>query len=117
MLLLLAALGCGAHDVEDTGDEPVIVDSGDGSSGGWDCADVSVGIDGDDPPTVGDSWYILLWCDDTLLTGSMVVRFDPPEVARLDENEATFIEPGDATLFVQVGRHNASRTVTIADDH
>jgi hypothetical protein len=112
---LLATAGC-TGKAEDTGEDtgPAVVDTGDYEV--ETCDVLEIRVNGEDPPRVGDEWTIFLWCDEALLTGAMIVRFDPPEVADMEENVATFIEPGKATLDVQVGRHRANREVVIADD-
>lgn len=116
LVLLPALLGACTGKDEDTGGDtsPEVVDTGDYQ--GVECDVTEIRVDGNDPPVVGDTWSIFLWCDDALLTGAMVVQFTPPEVAELEENVATFVEPGSATLNVQVGRHRASRDVKIGEE-
>lgn len=115
MILFASLLACAGPDPVDTGTadtgEPADTDTYDRP----DCDEPEIRVSGSDPPLVGDEWTIFLWCEDTLLTGAMVVQFDPPEVAELDENIATFIESGEATLYVQVGRYSNSRAVTIGE--
>jgi hypothetical protein len=116
MTLLAFLLACHAPTSDDTA--AAVVDSvpvDTGSGGGQDCSEVSIRVSGNDPPVVGDDWTIFLWCDEGLLTGSSVVRFDPAEVARLEDNSATFVEAGEATLYMQVGRFSASRAVSVGE--
>lgn len=115
MLLLAVLFACSPDEVIDTGAEAEVVDTDDSGSYQPACETPDIRVDGEDPPAVGDEWNIFLWCDDTLLTGATVVRFDPPEIAELYENSATFVEAGDAMLYMQVGRYNGSRAVTVSE--
>lgn len=115
MLLLVALFACTPDEVNDTAAEAEVVDTEDSASNQPTCDTPEIRVNGDDPPAVGDEWGIFLWCDDTLLTGATVVRFDPPEIAELYENNATFVEAGDAMLYMQVGRYNGSRAVTVSE--
>lgn len=116
MLLLTMLIACQAPATDDTA--AVVEDSAADpvdSGTAQDCSKVSIRVDGNDPPSVGDDWTMFLWCDEVLLLGSTVVRFEPPEIARLEANNATFVEPGEAKLYMQVGRWSASRDVAVAD--
>jgi hypothetical protein len=50
-----------------------------------------------------------------ILMGPMVLQFTPPETASLEENVATFLQPGDASLHVQVGVFEQDLEVTVAE--
>lgn len=115
MLLIASLLACAPDEVVDTGPDAEVVDTEDSGSDQPTCDTAEIRVDGEDPPTVGDEWNIFLWCDDTLLMGATIVRFDPPEIAELYENTATFVEPGEAVLYMQVGRYTGSRTVTVSE--
>lgn len=80
------------------------------------CASVEIVHDGDGPPLVGDSWHIWLHCDGALLVGPMVLQIEPPELANIDENVATFVQTGSGTLHAQVGTFQQDMDVTIAAD-
>jgi hypothetical protein len=79
------------------------------------CDVVGFQIDGPSAPRVGDSWTILLTCDDALVTGAFRVAFTPPDFAELRNNVATFIQPGTAVLTGQVGTRRATMDVTVTD--
>lgn len=115
MLIVAALLACSAPVTTDTGEDADDSEVQDSGSDQPECETADIRINGNDPPVVGDTWTIFLWCSDTLLTGATVVRFDPPQIAELYENEATFIEAGDAMLYMQVGRYTGERSVTVGE--
>lgn len=110
--LLCLLHGC-SKPVVDTGDTaPAQVRQ----SPAFECeVDPTLKVVGPDPPLVGDSWTIWLYCGDTLLTGVTVLKFDPPDFATVQSNVATFLNAGTATMTVQVGRYQASREVTVLE--
>lgn len=89
------------------------VEEGPDSTGGCDTVDLDVM--GTDPPSVGDEWTVWLRCDGATLLGTTVLSFDPPRVATVTDNVATFLEAGDATMTMQVGAERASMDLTIQD--
>lgn len=108
-LLLLAALwACG--DETDTLD----TDPGDTESA-EPCEELVVDVMGDDPPHVGDTWTVWLRCDGATLTGATVLRFDPPDFATIDDNQAAFLYVGEATMTIQVGRERVTREVEVVE--
>jgi hypothetical protein len=111
-LILLALAGltaCGEKETLDT--SPPVEDSDDVEPQG--CGVVELDVDGPEAPTVGDSWTVWLRCDGATMLGATVLRFDPPTIATLDDNVATFVEAGDATMTMQVGAYRESLTLTV----
>lgn len=113
MSLLLALVACSPEPVEDTAPADTGVVETDSGGGGSPCDEVSIHVQGDDPPAVGDEWMVYLWCDEALMTGAMVVYLDPADFAQLEENRVTFFQEGEATLHVQVGSYRADRPVKV----
>ena len=106
---VLALTAC-TGDTEDT--DPVDTgDTGPVDDGG--CDEVTVWVDGKDPPQVGDTWTVLLRCDGTTMTGPMVLRIEPSDLAKLDENTLTFQREGEGTVRAQVGSFRATREVEV----
>lgn len=79
------------------------------------CEVAEIRVTGDDPPSVGDTWTVWLWCDDALTTGATRLTFDPPEIASVSENNAEFLEAGTATMRLQVGAFRAEREVEVSE--
>ncbi|MFN7144403.1 MAG: hypothetical protein ACK4YP_11545 [Myxococcota bacterium] len=109
--LLLTFTACSGAPPDDTGvpadtDEEVVAAS---------CDALEIRVDGEDPPSVGDTWTTWLWCDDALMTGAYRVMWDPPEIATVSENRSEFIAAGEATLMVQVGSRKQWRDVTVGE--
>jgi hypothetical protein len=110
-LILLAALAaCGDKEPLETATPTE--DSDDVEPQG--CGVVELDVDGPEAPKVGDSWTVWLRCDGATMLGATVLRFDPPTIATLDDNVATFVEAGDATMTMQVGAYRESLTLTVA---
>ena len=103
--------GCAGDDTDTDTDVPI--DTGDRDTGQEGCDGVTVYVDGRDPPQVGDVWTVLLRCDGTTITGPMVLRIDPVDLALLDENTLTFQREGEGTVRAQVGSFRATREVTV----
>lgn len=108
VLCLAVLVGCGGPDDTDT---DMTIDTGRPVQEG--CDEVTVYVDGRDPPQVGDTWTVLLRCDGTTLTGPMVLRIEPEDLALLDENTLTFQREGTGTVRAQVGSFRATREVTV----
>ena len=115
-LAALTLMGCGKEDTESDDDD-------DGADTGaadprpdedtLDCDEMVLDIDGPEEPSVGDEWTLWMRCDGALMTGTMVLRFDPAEVAEVESNEAVFIAPGDALMRFQVGSRRIEQEVTV----
>lgn len=92
----------GAEEVPEKSDAPL-------------CDALELEVDGPQPPVVGDEWAVWLFCDGSLLTGTMVLRFDPPDVASTDSNHATFVAAGEATMRMQVGSMRVEEELTVGE--
>jgi hypothetical protein len=66
---------------------------------------------------VGESWYVLLWCDNILEQGPSVLQISPPSLARVDSSDPilTFATTGQGTISMQVGTLSAEADVTVQD--
>jgi hypothetical protein len=111
--LLFLAIACGEDDVKEVEEDEVIDTGDDRPESAADCEELSLAIDGPEPPRVDDSWTVWMWCDGALLTGTMVMRFDPPDVAEVHDNVATFLEPGTAMMRFQVGSRRVDQEVSV----
>ncbi len=80
-----------------------------------DCETLEIHVDGQDPPSVGDTWTMLLKCDGAVLYGAMRVIWTPNDIATVDENVSVFQYAGDATLLLQAGSRRQTREVTILE--
>jgi len=76
------------------------------------CDKLEIRYDGASPPHVGTQWILQLWCDDALMTLT-IIRFIPSSFASLDENVATFLEAGDGTIQMQYGTERVYMDVTV----
>lgn len=108
-ILGLVLVGCGGEPMETDTD----IDSDTERPIQEGCDEVTVYVDGRDPPQVGDVWTVLLRCDGSTLTGPMVLRIDPTDLADLDENTLTFQREGEGTVRAQVGSFRATREVAV----
>lgn len=79
------------------------------------CDALELRVDGPEPPAVGDSWTLWLWCEDALMTGAQRVSLDPPDFATVDTNVVTFRYAGSGTVTLQVGRERQSREVQVEE--
>ena len=79
------------------------------------CEELEIRTQGPDAPAVGDSWSVLLYCDGALLTGPLVLRFDPPDFADVSDNTVTFTQAGTAEMRVQVGSQRQTMDVTVTE--
>ena len=124
-LLLSLATACTVPGTGDDGDEDDGGDGG-GDDGGttgntddgtdWEpCVENWVDYVGPDDPVVGDEWTVWLYCDGALLTGPMVIRFDPLDFATVDENVVTWVMAGEATMRVQTGAEWSELLVTVGE--
>ncbi len=111
MILILFLIACGANnddsappDTEAVTYEPVEGDP---------CDVVTLRVTGAEAPVVGDEWTVWLYCDEALLTGSMILQFDPPELASVEDNSAVFLTEGKGVVRMQVGSRRAEQSVTV----
>ena len=102
------------RDSDDTGDSDP-VDDVENDPYEWEpCNTVHIDYIGPDEPVVGDSWTVWLYCDDALLMGPQLLRFDPTNFAMIgDDNSCTFNRVGTGTLRMQVGAEWAEMDVTV----
>ena len=77
------------------------------------CDVLEVGYDGENPPSVGESWTVWPICDGSLVFGAMVVQVDPTSCATIDEGVVTWKEAGSCELMVQSGSQRAYETVEV----
>ncbi|NOY25135.1 MAG: hypothetical protein GXP62_04600 [Oligoflexia bacterium] len=77
------------------------------------CDENRIDYIGPDEPVVGDEWIVWLYCDEALLNGPMVLRFDPLDFASVADNVATWRLEGTGTMFVQTGSQRAEMEVTV----
>ena len=68
-------------------------------------------------PAPGDSWYVLMFCDDVLQMGTYVLQADPPELVTIDPEEPilTFQAAGPVDIEYRVGSDSTTFSVTITD--
>ena len=113
MIALLLALGCGPKEI-DTGTAPAETEpTHDYTS--HTCDELIIDVNGEDPPVVGDLWTVWLYCDEALLTGTQILQFDPPELATVTDNNATFLIAGEGTMRIQVGSKRSERAVVVGE--
>ena len=115
---LAACLGLGSGG-DDTGGSVLLVDTADTEEDSEDeggCEEVTLKVIGDEPPVVGDTWVVWLYCDDALMTGVMVVQIDPTDFALIEDNEVTFVTAGTGTLTVQTGSFRFEEEVTVLEE-
>ncbi len=77
------------------------------------CDVVEIDYDGEDEPSVGDSWTLFMRCDGAVMMGATVIQFDPMSFATIAENVITFQEVGAGTLFMQTGSYQAELDITV----
>ena len=110
IVLWLALAGCAGSGQETDTDEPV-----DTEDTYVPCNETTIEYEGPDAPSVGDSWTVYMYCDGALMTGGMILRFEPVEFATLDENVATFQQAGTGLMKVQMGTYREEMEVTVAE--
>ena len=76
------------------------------------CDKLEIKYDGPYPPHVGTDWILQLWCDDALITLT-IIRFIPSDLASLDGNVATFLVAEKGTIQMQYGTHRVYMDVTV----
>ncbi|MGB0639206.1 MAG: hypothetical protein ACPGTU_07740 [Myxococcota bacterium] len=68
-------------------------------------------------PVVGDSWYLLMYCDETLMLGASVLRIEPSHLGTLDPEDPiiTFVSAGVGEIQYQIGSTQVKIPVTIQE--
>jgi len=119
-LFWLGWLGCAGSTPLDTSE--ATLDIGDSDSENSEPCDVSVRVNAvpvnDLPnPRVGESWTLIMYCDDTVLMGPAVLRIDPTDLATLDSSSPTltFIKAGAGEIEYQLGNRRVIIPVIIED--
>lgn len=110
MIWLTLLLACGPEEGDSA--EPEVIVTYEPVEGEG-CDAVTMRVDGADPPVVGDTWTVWLYCDDALLTGAAVLQVDPPSLATIEDNRATFVETGAGTVRLQVGSRRGEQAVKV----
>ena len=67
-------------------------------------------------PTVGDEWFVRMYCNGIVTTGITRLFFQPANVAQVQDNNtiADFIAPGDALMTMQSGNLVYTKNITVA---
>ena len=113
MLLLPILAACGGPPPADTA---AVEEEEEAESEREPCGELTIRVNGEDPPTVGDRWYMLLVCDGAVMTGALRVIWDPNDIAAVDETDTwTFLYAAEATLTMQAGSQRTSRAVTVLE--
>ena len=102
-------LGCGVEP-EDSDPGPTPVDTEDKDP----CGEVRVVFDGPQEPKVGDIWGVLLYCDEALLMGPMVIQVTPTSLATIGEQTITFVEAGTGTIRINSGAFRYEKEVEVS---
>jgi hypothetical protein len=113
-LILLAMTACGRDEDTDT---DVPIDTGPVDTG---CPELFVESTGPNPPQVGDTWTVLLKCqesatEESVITGPMILRPNPLDAAQIDAPEVTFLKAGELSLLVQVGSYRVTEQITVLE--
>ena len=68
-------------------------------------------------PVVGESWFLLMYYDETLMLGASVLRIDPSHLGTLDPTDPiiTFVAAGSGIIHYQVGSRQVEIPVTIQE--
>jgi hypothetical protein len=68
-------------------------------------------------PVVGESWYLLMYCDETLMLGASVLRIEPSHLGTLDPEDPviTFAAAGSGEIQYQIGSTQVKIPVTIQE--
>ena len=70
---------------------------------------------GPDEPVVGDQWVLWLSCDGARLVGPIVIHIDPVDFCTVEENVATFVTAGTASITVDSGVYEDTIEVTVSE--
>ena len=101
-----------SRPADSAGDSPTDTDTPDDT---LDCTELTLKVHGEEAPRVGDTWTVFMYCDDVVLNGAGRLSFEPPDFARIDNNLATFLYAGDATMRMQMGNRRLEQAVTVAE--
>ena len=119
-LFWLGWLGCADSTTADTSDATLNIDEPDSENA--EACETSVRVNAvpveELPnPRVGDSWTLIMYCDDTVLMGPAVLRIDPTDLATLDSATPTltFIKAGAGEIEYQLGNRRVAIPVTIEE--
>ena len=111
---------CDQNKSMDTSDPELTIESGD--TGTEQPCQISVranGIPVEDlaNPTVGDDWYLIMYCDETILMGPAVLQINPTHLATVDSEDPilTFVATGEGEIRYQLGNRQAHIPVTIEE--
>jgi len=124
MWLILAVLACGTATSDDNEDDDFLSHEAPSEEEDTEPCTTAIWLNGrpasEAPsPQVGDSWSVLLYCDESLQTGATPngIQIEPPDMAQVDDTNpiVTFIQAGNATISLQVGNRSASADVTIEE--
>jgi hypothetical protein len=68
-------------------------------------------------PSVGDSWTLIMYCDEVILMGPAVLRIYPADLATLDVSfpTFTFVKAGSGEIQYQMGSRRVDIPVTIEE--
>ena len=120
LLFSFLLLGCADEPATDTSDASINV--GTETEQESEGCEVSVRVDAvpveELPnPSVGDSWTLIMYCDETVLMGPAVLRIHPADLATLevDTPTLTFVKAGTGEIQYQLGNRKADIPVTIED--
>lgn len=114
ILALLVCTACGGPEDTDT-DLPI--DTGPVDTG---CPEIFVEATGPNPPQVGDTWTVLMKCqesatEESVITGPMILRPNPADAAQIDAPDVTFLKAGELSLMVQVGSYRVTERITVVE--
>ena len=119
-LFWLGWLGCADSTTADTSDATLNIDEP-GAENSEACETSvrvnAVPVEELPNPRVGDSWTLIMYCDDTVLMGPAVLRIDPSDLATLDSSSPTltFIKAGSGEIEYQLGTRRVAIPVTIEE--
>lgn len=115
-LFILVLFACNGPAEDTDTDEPR-----DTAVEGSGCPETYIWFNGPEEPRVGDSWDpVLLKCieddgEESTLAGPMRITVNPNSAADIDETTVHFLEPGPATLRVQVGSYRVTEIVEVKE--
>lgn len=120
-LALAFFAACDENKSTDTADSVLSIESGDTGAEEQPCQ-ISVRANGIPVadlanPTVGDDWYLIMYCDETILMGPSVLQINPTHLATVDSEAPilTFVASGEGEIRYQLGNRQAHIPVTIEE--
>jgi len=122
LLLALAFLSaCDENKSTDTAEAELTISPGDTGTEEQPC-EITVranGIPVEDlaNPSIGDDWYLIMYCDEVILMGPAVLQIFPTHLATVDPEDPilTFVATGDGEIRYQLGNRQAHIPVTIEE--